>query len=192
MEERPSIPVEQSPSSFEGTTMRTFFCVLLIFGNLFYGPPEIKAKSMNDLKVKIVEILPSGGITVELSNSSKELIRIWRDSNSWGADRWRVLLIRNGRLETFFQNPNQAFTRNGPSFDKLAAGARIEKKLDLNGGNWCGLGHCALYNERGFGGEKVGFEPNDMVIVTYDVPRTTEAHKLDVWYGVVSASTPVR
>ena len=107
--------------------MRTYFCVLLIFGNLFYGPPEIKAKSMNDLKVKIVEVLPSGRITVELSNSSKELVRIWRDSNSWGADRWRVLLIRNGRLETFFQNPNQVFTRNGPTFDKLAAGAHIEK-----------------------------------------------------------------
>ena len=192
MEERPSTPVEQSPSRFEGTTMGTFFCVLLIFGNLFYGPPVAKGKSKNDLKVKIVEVLPSGGITVELSNSSKELIRIWRDSNSWGADRWRVLLIRNGRLETFFQNPNQVFTRNGPAFDKLAAGAHIEKKLDLNGGNWCGLGHCALYNERGFGGEKVGFEPNDMIIVTYDVPLTTEAHKLDVWYGVATASTTVR
>ena len=172
--------------------MGTFFCVLLIFGNLFYGPPVAKGKSKNDLKVKIVEVLPSGRITVELGNSSKELIRIWRDSNSWGADRWRVLLIRNGRLETFFQNPDQAFTRNGPSFDELAAGARIEKKLDLNGGNWCGLGHCALYNERGFGGEKVGFEPNDMIIVTYDVPLTTEAHKLDVWYGVATASTTVR
>jgi len=172
--------------------MRTFFCVLLIFGNLFYGPPETKAKSMNDLKVKIVEVSHSGEITVELSNSSKELIRIWRDSNSWGADRWRVLLIRNGRLETFFQNPNRLFTRNVPSFDELAAGAHIEKKLDLNGGNWCGLGHCALYNERGFGGEKASFEPNDMVIVVYDVPRTTEAHKLDVWFGVVSASTTVR
>ena len=172
--------------------MGTFFCVLLIFGNLFYGPPVAKGKSKNDLKVKIVEVLPSGRITVELGNSSKELIRIWRDSNSWGADRWRVLLFRKGRLETFFQNPDQAFTRNGPSFDELAAGARIEKKLDLNGGNWCGLGHCALYNERGFGGEKVGFEPNDMIIVTYDVPLTTEAHKLDVWYGVATASTTVR
>ena len=192
MEERPSTPVEQSPSRFEGTTMGTFFCVLLIFGNLFYGPPVAKGKSKNDLKVKIVEVLPSGRITVELSNSSKELSRIWRDSNSWGADRWRVLLIRNGRLETFFQNPDQGFTRNIPTSDELAAGARVEKKLDLNGGNWCGLGHCALYNERGFGGEKVGFEPNDMIIVTYDVPLTTEAHKLDVWYGVATASTTVR
>ena len=192
MEERPSIPIEQSPSRFEGTTMRAFFCVLLIFGNLFYAPPVAKGKSMSGLKVKIVEVLPSGRITVELGNSSKELIRIWRDSNSWGADRWRVLLFRKGRLETFFQNPDQAFTRNIPTSDELAAGARIEKKLDLNGGNWCGLGHCAIYNERGFGGEKVSFEPNDMIIVTYDVPLTTEAHKLDVWYGVATASTTVR
>src|SRR5262245_20056791 len=131
MEKRPSIPIEQLPSRFEGTTMRTFFCVLLIFGNLFYGPPVTKGKSNNDLKVKIVEVLPSGRITVELCNSSKELIRVWRDSNSWGAARWRVLLIRKGRLETFFQNPDQLFTRNIPTFDKLVAGAHIEKKLDL-------------------------------------------------------------
>jgi len=172
--------------------MRTFFCVLLLFGNHFYGLPVTKDKSMNDLKVNIVEVLPSGRITVELSNSSKELIRIWRDSNSWGAARWRVLLVRKGRTENFFQNPNQVFTRNIPTFDEPVAGARIEKKLDLNGGNWCGLGHCASYNQRGFGGEKISFEPNDMIIVIYDVPVTIEAHKMGVWYGVATASTTVR
>jgi hypothetical protein len=172
--------------------MTTFFCVLLVFGNLFYGPPATKGKSTNAIKVKIVEVLPSGGITVELSNSSKELTRIWRDSNSWGAARWRVLLIRNGRLETFYQNPDQIFTRNIPAFDKIEAGAHVEKKLDLNGGNWCGLGHCASHDQRGFGGEKISFEPNDIIIVIYDVPVTIEAHKLYVWYGVATASTTVR
>src|SRR5262245_53265608 len=98
--------------------MRTFFCVLLMFSNLFYGHPVTNDKSMNDLKVKIVEVLPSGRITVEIGNSSKGLIRVWQDSNSWGAARWRVLLIRKGRLETFFENPDRVFTRNVPGYDK--------------------------------------------------------------------------
>src|SRR5215831_15565170 len=107
MEERPSIPVEQSPSRFEGTTMRTFFCALLIFGNLFYDPPVAKGKSMSGLKVKIVEVLPSGRITVELGNSSKELIRIWRDSNSWGRTVGVSYSLGRGGLTPFFKIPTR-------------------------------------------------------------------------------------
>ena len=33
----------------------------------------------------------------------------------------------------------------------------------------------------------VSFEPNDIIVVTYDVPRTDEAVKMGVWYGVAAA-----
>jgi len=147
---------------------------------------------INSVKIGKVEASRAGDIAVEILNSSKKPIKLWSDSNSWGAASWRVLLLRNGRLETFFQNADQMFTVNRPTFNEIAAGGHLELKLDLNGGNWCGFGHCSPYNERGFAGKKVSFELNDMVIVIYDVPATQEARNLGIWYGVVAASTAVR
>jgi hypothetical protein len=100
--------------------------------------------------------------------------------------------VRKEQLETFFQNPDQMFTVNRPTFNEIAAGGRLEQKLDLNGGNWCGMGHCSLHSERGFAGKTLTFEANDIVIVIYDVPATQEARNLGVWYGVVAASATVQ
>src|SRR5207249_5921295 len=115
-------------------------------------------ESINGLKLNKVEVSRAGEITIQLENSSTKPLRVWKDSNSWGAACWRLLLIRNGRLDTFFQSPDQDFTKNAPTFNEIAAGARLEQKLDLNGGDWCGLGHCSIYNQRGFGGQNVTFE----------------------------------
>ena len=165
----------------------------LIFVCLFLATIAVaEDKPMKGLDIKIVEVPPSGSVTVKISNSSKDLIKVWQESNSWGAARWRVLLIRKGHLETFFQNPNQRFTRNIPTSNEIAAGAQIEQKLDLNGGDWCGFGHCSAYNEHGFSGREASFEPGDIVVVTYDVPRTNEASKMGVWYGVTGALTIVQ
>jgi hypothetical protein len=116
---------------------------------------KVSNKSIEALTIGKVEVSRTGNIAVELANSSKEPLKVWKDSNSWGAACWRVLLIRKGHLETFFQNPDQGFTVNWPEFIEIAGGGHIEQKLDLNGGNWCGLGHCSIYNERGFGGERL-------------------------------------
>jgi len=151
-----------------------------------------KDKSMNSLKIGKVGVLPAGTLTIEIDNSSTEPLKLWKDSNSWGAACWRVLLIRKGQVETFFQNPDQIFTVNMPAFNEIAGGGHVEQKLDLNGGNWCGLGHCAQYNERGFGGSRIAFESSDMLIVIYDVPATQEARDYNVWYGVVATSTTVQ
>ena len=168
------------------------FSILFIVASLFLGSIGVaQDKPMNDLEIKIAEVSHSGGITVKVSNGSKGAIKVWQESNSWGAARWRVLRIRKGQLETFFQNPNQHFTRNIPTSAEIAAGARIEQKLDLNGGNWCGFGHCSSHSERGSGGREASFEPGDIVVVTYDVPRTNEASKMGVWYGVTGALTIV-
>jgi hypothetical protein len=166
--------------------------LVLFVVNLLSASTAPGGPSMADLKVRIVKTSPSGNIIVELSNASKESLKIWEESNSWGAARWRVLRIRKGLLETFFQNPNQIFTVNFPAVTEIAAGAHIERKLDINGGNWCGLGHCAPYNERGFGGEKISFEQDDMIIVIYDVPPTKEAGKVGAWYGVATAFTAIQ
>lgn len=150
------------------------------------------SNSIKALRIGKVEVSRTGNIAVELANSSTKPLKVWKDSNSWGAACWRVLLIRKGHLETFFQNPDQGFTVNWPEFIEIAAGGHIVQKLDLNGGNWCGLGRCSVYNQRGFGGEKVSFESNDVVIVIYDVPATQEAREIGVWYGVIAATATVQ
>jgi len=171
--------------------MRVPFCTLLLFASLFCGPASAKDDG-NELRLKIADMGRSGTLAVQITNYSKEPIRIWEDANSWGAARWRVLLLRGGRLETFFENPNQIFTANAPTFKTIAAGASLEQKLDLNGGNWCGLAHCSPYSERGFGGRNASFERGDTLIVIYDVPGTNEAGHMGVWYGVTAASTIVQ
>ena len=167
--------------------MKHFLSVLFILANLLCRSAAANEKSMNELTIKIKEISPSGIVSVEVGNNSTKPIRIWKESNSWGAARWRVLVIRNGQLQTYFQNPDQGFTRNVPGFDEIAAGGHIDKKLDLNGGNWRGLDHA-----------KIGFEPGDTVIVIYDVPKqfgwsetsvAVETSKMGVWCGVAAAST---
>ncbi len=148
--------------------------------------------AINSVKIEKAEATRTGEITVQILNLSKKPIKLWKDSNSWGAACWRVLLLRSGQLETFFQSPSQIFTLNRPTFDEIAAGGRLEQKLDLNGGNWCGLGHCTPYNERGFGGTNVTFESTDTVIVIYDVPATQESRDKGVWYGVIAATATVQ
>jgi hypothetical protein len=148
--------------------------------------------SFNSLAISKVTVLRSAQMTIELENSSKKPLRLWEDSNSWGAACWRVLVMREGKLKSFFRNPDQGFTMNNPTFVEIAAGGHIERKLDLNGGNWCGFGHCSIHSERGFGGKEFSFEPNDTLIVIYDVPVTQEAHDNHVWYGVIAATAEVK
>ncbi len=170
--------------------MKRLFCPMLMFVCFFYGLAAAKENPMNTLILTIVKVSPAGSITVNIANSSKNPIRIWKESNSWGAARWRIFLIRTERLETFYQNPDQGFTRNIPTFSEIAGGAHIEHKLNLNDGSWRG-------SER----EKIRFGPGDTIIVAYDAPKqygwpgapvTIEASNMRVWYGVATAFLTVQ
>jgi hypothetical protein len=88
----------------------------------------------NSVKIEKAEATRTGDITVQILNLSKKRIKLWEDSNSWGAGHWRVLLLRRGQLETFFQIASQIFTINWPTFNEIAEGGRLEQKLHLNGG----------------------------------------------------------
>lgn len=180
--------------------MRMFICGLLLLISSTSATAAQKENTMSGLTLAIKEVKPSGVVTVEINNTSQKPIRIWNDANSWGAAHMRILLIRDGRLKTFFENPDQMFTRNGPGFDEIAAGAKIDRELSLNGGNWCGFGHCSQYKDHGFGGREASFERGDILIVIYDVPKlyvfpeardSVDAGKAGVWYGVATAMTVV-
>lgn len=170
-----------------------FLCRMLLVMSLFgFAAAKEKDASVNEVVLRVKEASHSGAIVMELANRSGKPIRIWKDSNSWGAARWRVLLLRKGKLETFFQNPDEDFTVNIPEYYEIAGGAHIDVALDLNGGNWCGLSHCSSFNERGFAGRTITFEPKDLIIVVYDVPFTPESLRMGVWYGVAATSATVK
>jgi hypothetical protein len=160
---------------------------LFVSLNLFQLPSS--KQPMRGLVLRIVKLSPPARVAVEISNRSDKPIRIWKDSNSWGAARWRVLLVTDRDLEVFYQNPDQVFTRNIPSFTEIPAGAHIERDLDLNAGNW-----------RGTEGRSITFKPKSVIIVVYDVPKefgwadapvTIQAREMHVWYGVVAALAKV-
>jgi len=103
-----------------------------------------------------------------------------------------VLVLHKGQLKGFFQNPNRAFTRNGPGFTEIPARGRVEQKIDLNDGDWCSLDKCPSRDQMGTPVRQVDLEVGDVVIALYDVPATGEAREMKVWFGVIAASTTIQ
>jgi hypothetical protein len=171
--------------------MRNIRCPLLVFFIALWccdlGSGENLAPSIT---LKISKVSSNGVITVEMVNSSGGPIRVWDEDNSWGAAHWRVFLQRGDQLQVFYENPRRIFRANMPTFRVIEKGEHVERKIDLNGGNWCGFSYCSSVNEPGFGGKLARIEPEDTVIVVYDVPITydPEARKYKVWDGVTAST----
>ena len=159
----------------------TFGCMTIVAFLAFWAhSTDTNMGVHKGLSVTVLEAPRSAKLRVALANSSKGPLRVWKDSNSWGAARWRVLILRNGKLQTFFQDPDQDFTVNLPTFSEIAAGSYLERRLDLNDGTW-----------RSSEGERISLVPGDTAIFIYDVPFTQECPKLGVWYGVAASSTVI-
>lgn len=166
-------------------TIFRLFLVLTLFSHSI-GSAIAYDRRITSPEVKIKSIQPNGRVTVEIINHSKAPLRVWMDGNSWGAMNWSVLVLRKGKLETYFGNPDRLFTRNLPEYEEIAGSSQKEVELDLNGGEWCYHDHCALYPEKLIGGKMINFEPNDTIFVVYNVAWTREAGERSVWYGVVA------
>lgn len=123
-----------------------------------------------------IDKISSSQIEVSLHNASTDTLKVWKDSNSWGAACWRVVVLRGDSLKVIYRSPDQQFTRNIPTSNEIGAGKYLGVTLNLKDGLWNGLG------EGGF-----DLQPGDTIIVLYDVPATKEAYKFKVWYGVVAA-----
>lgn len=167
--------------------MKAAFWLTLAFAILDPQFAVASDASMQSIEIEIAKVLPLGVVDVLLKTGETSPVNIWRESNSWGVARWRILRVHNGILETYYQNPNRRFSMNIPSFLELTKGSPLSQRLDLNAGNWCLGVHCSSYDERGIDGKEVAFQEGDSIIVVYDVPRTGEAIKTSIWYGVVAA-----
>jgi hypothetical protein len=163
---------------------------LLLLANVLDLSPSNQGKARSGLALQIATISANAQISVEMRNVSPKVIKLWKESNSWGSSHWRVLIVRNGRVQLFFQNPDTIFTRNGPAYIEVAAGGRVMQILDLNDDKWLGGT-----------GEATTIKRGDTVIVLYDVPKqqiyreapnSVAAVNAGVWYGVCADATEVR
>jgi len=102
--------------------MNAIAMTLLLLTNVLDLSPSIQGKATNGLTLQIATIYANAQISVEMRNVSPRVIKVWKESNSWGSAHWRVLIVRNGRVQLFFQNPDIIFTRNGPAYFEVAAG----------------------------------------------------------------------
>jgi len=149
----------------------------LLFGASLTGkePPVPGA-----LELSILRVAPPNSIVIEVRNASSAPVRIWRESNSWGVARWRIMRVREGDAVLFYQVPTDEFTRNVPGFDELSGQTRVERVLDLTAAAW----HSTRPSD-------INIRAGDLVIVFYDVPVTDEAKRLAVWHGAIVASSSV-
>lgn len=129
------------------------------------------------LELRVLRMTPPSVIEVELRNALSVPLRLFKEDNSWGAARWRIMRIRNGDAALFFQVPIEGFTVNTPAFDELPAHARLQRVLDLAEKGW-----------RSTQAVDMGIRAGDLVIPFYDVPVTDQARRGGVWYGAVAAS----
>jgi hypothetical protein len=177
--------------------MRKALCVFpaLMFCALFCDPAAGQTWSMNEIAIRISKISYSGEIGVSIANTSGKPVRIWNDSNSWGAGRWRIFVVSKGHLESFFQDPAQNFTQNMPTFREIAPGTHDEEKLNPNDDEWCSVGHCRNgypFIHKQEDERKTSFQAGDLIIVDYDVPSFPESLRLRVWWGVSADSAIVQ
>jgi hypothetical protein len=187
--------------------MKTALCILLLgFGALSAAAQDEdwgESKDLLHLNLEITQVRPEGKIAVRIGNVSEKPLRIWEEWNSWGAAHWRVIRIRQGQVDTFFEEVACGWTANWPEFLEIAAGEHTERVLDLNGT----APTCSPW--RGLRGGKIRFVSGDKLIVVYDVPFRFPARDLgpvyarppslakkmrgvSVWYGVAAAYATVQ
>ena len=157
--------------------MKIVACFLLLFSQ------AVVASALGDKPVpnlQVMSIHSKGIVNVRIGNPSRDPLRLWKNSNSWGASHWRILLIRKKQLITLSQKA-QNFSLNAPEYLELAPQASYKQSLDVNDGTWTSSSS-----------QPIRFVSGDEVIVVYDVPFAQESLSDSVWYGVASAFREVQ
>lgn len=127
-------------------------------------------------KIEVGAMSGGASVSVEMENGSEKPLKVFKSSNGWGANRYRVLVVRKERVYRFFQASRQAyFMYSHPTSSEIAPHSRLELLLDLSDGNW-----------KGSAGRQFAFKSGDRVVFLYDVPFTPESEKLGIWCGVAA------
>ena len=133
------------------------------------------AEGRQDLSLTVS--LPKGKapttLFVVFENHSEAPIRLWQNSNFWGWNNLSVVLIRRGVPLFYVRRLNEPFTANWPTFDKVPAGHRLERKIVLADGSWICSGRAVAE-----------ILDSDTIIATYVVSKSEERDTRSVWTGV--------
>jgi|HubBroStandDraft_3_1064219.scaffolds.fasta_scaffold273352_2 hypothetical protein len=157
-------------------------CAVWIAFGIVISHANAASDRLNDLQLVIPKVAPSGQITVRMVNASrKNSLRVWTEANSWGALKWKIVIVRGAQTLVVFEDPDGVgFTKNTPQFETISPEGHVERQLDVNGEYW----------SKRQGG--VHFEPGDRITVIYDVPPEKEAKEMHVWYGVAASTMVVK
>jgi len=119
----------------------------------------------------VVENISWPRLRVKVVNATKEPVRLWKDSNSWGHYKISVCLVqKNGKVVQIKRRP-VAFTRNVPEFFETGPGESSETRIDLKDGYWTLPDGLDLEDWPPF------------VSVVLCVESTPEAKELKTWVG---------
>ena len=137
------------------------------------GPPT-------SLSLRIISI--SGpAITVEISNDSGKAVRLFTESNTWGADRWRVVDIGANGVKSFFMEVPEAYTRNVPETFSIPSGGKWKRNFLMTGKEW------SSSNKHSW-----STRPGDTVLVEYDLRwEEMPGDQEGVWHGFLVAAKKV-
>jgi hypothetical protein len=158
-------------------------CAVWIAFGIGLAPADAASDRLDDLQLVIAKAAPSGEIMVRMDNASRKApLRVWTEANSWGALRWKIVIVREARTFVVFEDPDEVvFGKNTPQFDTIAPGGHIDRQLNLNGEYWSRSKNGAIRIKSG-----------DQITVIYDVPPENEAKDMHVWYGVAASSITVK
>lgn len=124
------------------------------------------------LSVEVSRPWPPAGAAV-IENRGSDPVRLWRTSNSWGADALGFELTQGGE-SVVLRRRTEDFTRtrNVPSSVDVPAGGRHELPFDLGDGRWKGAEQL---------GDVAG--PGARLVAVYEVAETPESAVHDAWTG---------
>lgn len=135
-----------------------------------------------NLEMHILETDESSSIKLKFDNKSEKDVNIWKESNSWGYGRWRILVLQDNKvIGVIVQSADEDFTRNIPEYTTLQPHSALSVTLNLRDGRWSTVE-----------GKAISLLPGETVIVLYTVPDSNESDKFNVWHGIVGDVVTVK
>jgi len=153
---------------------KIMFCLLVFESDLAPKAGFMTSTAAPEqIELLITKVTRPTHLDVRVENRANVPVRIFRDYVSFGWARWRVIVVRNGKLREYMQNPDREFTKNGPEYNEIPVGGGHAFDFDFSSDDWTCSGEC----------KDKGIMPNDTAILIYDVPMTLQARRFGVWYG---------
>lgn len=146
----------------------------LVLALLLLAVSAAAEERVRGLRLAVILDENTGTIGVKFINTTMKPVRIWQSWNSWGWGAMTLVVRRKGKTYGYRQDPEMTWTRNGPSYEDIPAGASFTEKIDLKK-LWVATPNAPLL-----------FKKSDQISVVYCVAFTQESDRLHVWTGIAA------